>query len=591
MKGLHTALAQLCIFFLCLGAPLAVLAQEAQPTQPIVRDVQVTGYQHVTPDVQQQVTDIVTPLKGQPFDQAKVNAAVESIEGLGPFFSARATQEPVTDGVRVIFTVVENPVIDAIRFVGNTVYTDSQLLAVIKTRPGMVLNQKQTTQDALAIRKWYSDHGYTLTEVIDVRIERDEATGKTALVFEIFEPKISDIVIKGNARTRDYVIRRQFDRDFQAGKVYNYRAVASTLSNLNQLGIFQDVTATLEPGVTVGSVRVNLNVVERRTGTAGFGVAQNNVEGWTGFVNLADTNLFGTGQSLSLSVRFGAEDSYLLSYTNPWIDKKRTSMSVNLYNRTILREAFDGNTDQSFDYDEVRKGGTVTFGRPVSNDLKTRVFLGFRADDIKATEVDNDTVPESLLEPAQVRSVSLTATRDTRFPYLKPYQGHYSSLSAEYAGLGGVNFSKLFGEERRFFTVRKDKKVQEGKTPKNWVYATRLMAGTSTGIPPFLDQYFVGGANSMRGYKEDRFPGENMLLSNNELRIPISDALDVVGFVDAGDAWGGPFAEQFGNENFTFHYSYGLGIRLQTPIGPLRLDYGLNDEGGSELTFGVGSTF
>ncbi|HEY3379184.1 MAG TPA: BamA/TamA family outer membrane protein, partial [Armatimonadota bacterium] len=202
---------------------------------------------------------------------------------------------------------------------------------------------------------------------------------------------------------------------------------------------------------------------------------------------------------------------------------------------------------------------------------------------------------QQILNKSEVRSLSLTAVHDSRFPFLKPFRGVYTSFGVENAGLvfGGATFAKYTGEIRKYFIVKKGKEgnPDEAKLPKHWVYATRLMAGGSSGVPPFLDQFQMGGADTLRGYKDDRFPGETMVLWNHELRIPITEALDVVGFFDTGDAWGGRFADALGDSRFKLRYGYGGGIRVQTPIGPLRLDYGINDEGGSEFTFGVGPTF
>ncbi|HEY3379421.1 MAG TPA: POTRA domain-containing protein, partial [Armatimonadota bacterium] len=369
--------------------PAPVPAAPAAPAAtPIVRTVEVRGFQHVSSAIQQQVLTIVNALANQPYDKDKTDKAVAQIQDLGSFANASVSQEAVANGVKLVFTVSEYRVVDQIRFVGNTVFTDEQLSAVIKSKPGEVLNQNQASNDAIAIRETYTKAGYTLSEVIDVRIETDPTTQKSTLIFEIFEPRISEIRIVGATRTREYVIRRQLD--FKVGDVYNAKKISNSLLNLNQLGIFQDVTATPETGVQVGTVRVNINIVEKRTGTAAIGVAQSsgaNNAGLSGFISLSDTNLMGSGQRLSLSLRFGAENSYELSYTNPWIDHHRTSATFNVYNRSIVRQAFLGNLSPStFNYDEERRGGDITVGRPISGN--TRLFLGFRANDISGKAND-----------------------------------------------------------------------------------------------------------------------------------------------------------------------------------------------------------
>jgi len=129
------------------------------------------------------------------------------------------------------------------------------------------------------------------------------------------------------------------------------------------------------------------------------------------------------------------------------------------------------------------------------------------------------------------------------------------------------------------------------RLPRNWVYATRVLGGTIAGNPPLLDQFTVGGANTLRGYIENRYSGNNMVLWNNELRIPINDSLQAVTFIDIGDAWGLKYPVIAGDDSLRLHLGYGVGVRVQTPIGPLRLDYGWGQGSSNQFSFGIGSTF
>ncbi len=122
---------------------------------------------------------------------------------------------------------------------------------------------------------------------------------------------------------------------------------------------------------------------------------------------------------------------------------------------------------------------------------------------------------------------------------------------------------------------------------------------------PFFEQYFVGGAETLRGFREDRFWGRNMFLASAEYRFPLAKSLTGVAFVDYGDAWGA--AEEYRkravppditdlidgfpqHESFSGNVGYGIGIRVRTPIGPLRLDYGFSTEG-SRAHFSIGHVF
>lgn len=592
VTGLLLLSALLCALWL----PQAGHAQAA----PMVMSVAVQGLRNTPADAQKRVATITEPLVNKPYDAATVEDARKKIEDLGFFFTVTAVREPAEGGVRIVFTVVENKVISRVVFVGNKSFTVEQLQAMIQSRPGQVLNDPRVGQDQQAILEACAKAGYVYTELGPPTVTADPNDAeKLVLTFTIYEPTISEIRVEGVKKTRESVIRRFLE--FHVGDVINLNEtgpVARTVYGLRSLGIFAGVSITFDEPGTLPNTRVaRLTITERSTGTASLGVTMNQVEGLTGFVSISENNLFGTLQRVSANVRFGGESGYQFSYTNPWIDPRRTSVTVNLYNFSTLREAFFSNQDNTVDFKEKRTGGDIAFSRPISR--FTRLTLGFRSNTIKGTEDTTITDPDiraALLTTNKVNSTSLGLARDTRDDALLPSRGSYSRIDSEFAGLGGTSFVKVSGQLRRYFNIRPDKRAAErraqGKYPLPWVVATRLMVGTSSGMPPFLDQYQLGGSDTLRGYKQDRFPGENMALLNTELRVPVNETLGLVAFADLGDAWGGRFTPKFGDSSFTLRYGYGAGLRLILPaVGPLRLDYGINDEGKSEFTFAFGPTF
>lgn len=592
---------------------LAVAASAQVADQVKIHAVIVDGYnllssaapeaefQPLGNEVRTQVSAIIDPLVGTVVNQKAIDTAIESIMALGWFANIRSEIMPLEDGTAdVHFILRENVRIDRIEFSGNVTMSKEELASLLTSKPG-ILNFAHVRADARAITEAFQRSGYIFSELIDRTIVEDPLTKEQVLHFYIFEPRISEIRINGLRRTRDYVVKRQLD--FHIGEIFNVQSINRSLINLDRLGIFSDVSYEPEVGTQeAGSILINVNMVEQRTGMASFGITQNNVSGWTGFVTITDTNFFGTGNRASADVRYGkSESSYQLSYAIPWLDRHRTSTSLNLYDKTVLREAVDGNTSDTLQYDEHRRGFDLSLSRPLNKASSSRLNFGFRSNDIRGS-VTNPPVdfPAEIIEDIEtsktVRSFTTSITQDTRFPYNKPNKGHYTSIGSEFAGfIGGQKFTKFNLEGRSYFTVKADskaadKKVQ-GKLPAHWVYATRLQLGTSIGVPPILDQYSIGGADSLRGYRQDRFPGKHMMVWNNELRIPMNDSIDFVTFVDVGDAWGGSVAASLGDERFSVHYGYGVGVRVQTPIGPIRLDWGRNGEGNSEIYFGVGPTF
>jgi outer membrane protein insertion porin family len=558
----------------------AVNAQDAEP--PVIRDVVIQVAEPLPEAIRQQVDAILTPLIDQPVTEGQVAELEATLQALGWFRRVEVTTETVNGGVRLLVALAVNPVVQQMEFEGNTVLSDETLREVVQTQPGEILNLNRVREDALAIQEAYADQGYTLVEVTDLNV-----TPEGTLEFIITEPTISEIRIQGNERTEADVIFRALE--VEVGDVYNVNDIRQSLTNLQRLGVFDEVTAVPEPGAVPGSVLLVINVRERRTGFVAFGGTYSDVGGFSGYVDFSEANLFGEAQRVSLRVQFGAREVYQLSYFNPWIASDGTNLLVNVYDREDLHQAEFGG--EIFDYVEERTGGNITVGRPISP--VTTLYGTLRIDSLSARPEEGETVPAIILQSADVRSLGLSAIRDTRINLGFPVRGSYSAARVEQAGiLGGENFSKLSGEVSRYWPVRRARPVEEGREPGlPWVLASRLLAGTSFNAPPLLDQFFLGGADNLRGFPEDRFPGENIVVLNTELRVPVTESLYGVAFVDIGDAWGGVFAEQFGDPNFELHLGYGLGVRVQTAIGQLRLDYGISDDGDNEFHFGIGPTF
>lgn len=473
-------------------------------------------------------------------------------------------------------------VVRAITFTGNTVLTDEQLSAAIATKPGQPLDREQVVEDALAVRAAYEQRGYPLVDITDINL-----TPEGELQFTLLEARIGEIRIQGNERTRAEVIRALLE--VRTGEVYNVTAVRRSLLNLQRLGIFENVSVNVEPGAQPGTIILVITVEERRTGTILLGTSYSEVGGFSGYVEYTEANLFGAGRRVDLRVQLGARQVYQATYVDPLFGGPRSSLAVSVYDRELLHQAVFGNN--TFDYVESRTGGSVTVGRRVAEQVEA--FATFRLDRAASEPETGATVPAILLEEVDVRSLALSAVRDTREALQYPTQGSYALLRVETAGLfGGDDFTQLRGEARRYWTVRRPRPATEdAPAPRPWVVASRLLTGISFGGPALLDQFLVGGAETLRGYELDRFPGERVALLNTELRVPVTPAITAVGFVDIGDAWSGRFAQAFGDADFTVRYGYGAGIRIDTPIGPLRLDYGLNDDGGQQFHFGIGQTF
>lgn len=542
--------------------------------QPRITEIAIQGNTHVPAD---KITPAITSKVGEPYSAEQAERDRQAVLALGWFYPVEVSTEPVEGGVRLIFRVKEKMLIKQINIEGNTVYTDQELLAVMETKPDTVLNDNVLNRDLSALEKKYADAGYTFMRVLG-KPEVDEASG--TLTIHIVEGVIQAINITGNRKTKRYVITREMKT--RAGDIFNRAKITRDLERLANTDLFTDVSlASVEAGTEPGTLVLNLAVEEKKTGLASVGVAYSSVQKIVGFADITEANLGGTGQRVSVRGEFGGRNSYELGYFNPWIAADHTSLGVNLYNKVILREAF---STESFLYEEKRTGGNLTLSRPLSDN--TRVYGTLRADTVSARSEDEDEPlpPDVLLrQGATVRSIGTTIVNDTRNFIAEPTHGGYNSGSVEFAGLlGGAHFNKYGGDMRRYFATSKKKRPA--------VVAVRLMGGFITGDPPALEQFLIGGGETLRGFQNDRFPGLNMLAANLEYRIPMGSKLSGVLFTDIGDAWGGSFAEDFGDTNFKLHAGYGVGVRVGTPIGQIRLDFGFSSEG-SETHFSVGQAF
>ena len=556
------------------------VAEPLEVPAPIV-SVEVVGNEHIASE---EILKAIKSDVGGQFSEGQVALDRKAVLNLGWFWRVSVERESVENGIRLVFHVVENPVMREVRFEGNKELTQDELLAVMKTKPGQVYNAPLLARDADAIQDLYGSKGYILAMVLEPSMSED---GVLALV--IAEGEIEEIKITGNTHTKTYAIRRYIRT--KAGEAYNDRKVARDVTKLTSLGWFETVRRDAEVGTEPGKVIVVITVVEkRRTGTVSVGGGYSSVQGLVGFVDLTKSNLAGNGQAVSIRGEFGGQTSYEFGYQHPWVMTPETRLSLGIYDRLILREAFvtdDLGEQRSILYDERRNGGNVTLGRPLSD--ATTVFLGLRADDVSIsglTEEEEDYLTGPAFEPRKVRSITLAAVNDTRSNLYNPRSGGYQRLSAEFSGLifGGTEFNKYVLDTRRFF----------GMGAKNTV-AMRLLVGTVSGDPPYLEQFLIGGSETLRGYRTDRFVGTTMGIVNTEYRIPIGENLLGVLFVDVGDAWDGPMVSDpaFGDvvhDSFTAHVGYGVGVRVKTPIGPLRLDLGFSEEG-TETHFGVRNTF
>jgi outer membrane protein insertion porin family len=174
--------------------------------------------------------------------EEKVSSDVKAIYAMGYFQDVSASFESYAKGTKIIFNVIENPVLNTISFEGISVYPASKLVSLIKTKTGEIINFKVLQEDIQTINDYYHQNGYSIARVADVSTDPKTST----LNIKIVEGIIESIALEGNQATRDYVILREIDT--KPGDILNEKSLGKDLRRVFNLGFFTELTPDFEPG-------------------------------------------------------------------------------------------------------------------------------------------------------------------------------------------------------------------------------------------------------------------------------------------------------------------------------------------------------
>jgi outer membrane protein insertion porin family len=586
----------------CIGL-LLMLSTVALAQQGVVREIIITGNQEVTRDaiLAQMRTRI-----GQPYSRAQLDQDQRTLEDMGFFRAvdvrARPTEE---DNWQVTVDVVEWPVVKEVRIVGNTAVPDQDILNVLEIPVGRIYNLRDVGPTARAIERLYVDRGY-IARVEDIGpLEESPNT----INISIIELVVNTVTVEGNTRTQDRVMRRLIRTE--PGEPFNVRTWQADLRRIHGTQWFERIDVVEREPEQIGRIDLVLRVQEARTGIFNVGLQVDPRSNFAAVFSMADTNFRGTGQSVGVSFLQGTTGegaSVDLSYGNPWFFGD-TSLNVNVYSRLLFRFAGTGfggdfTPTEGDRYTERRTGTTIAMSRQIGDYVFTGLSL--RAENINTSNVATGTQNAFIQQDGDVAILGGNIIVNRRDVDIDPSRGDWSRLSFEpgYANirrvggavtgdtvLGASTFFRGTAEYRRYFSPGPPRGT-ELDAPRR-VLALRMRYGGIVGQVPFFEQFFAGGADSIRGYPEDRFWGRQTFITNVEYRHPIQRAFNIVAFLDYGGAWGG----YGGVGQFTqagtpqFNLGYGVGFSFRSPLGPIRLDFGFNERGGSRTHFLIGTAF
>jgi outer membrane protein insertion porin family len=527
--------------------------------------------------------------------------------------------------MKVTITVFEGIqyTVGKIDFTGNSLFSKQELRnyrgkQIVRMDEGKVYSPRAYTpekkepntelptleNDIKRIRDLYGTRGYIEMEVTPER-QANVESGKIDILYHIVENSqsyVEQIIIQGNNRTKDKVIRRELL--VAPGQIYDSVRADVSKKRLDNLQYFEKVDISPQDTTVPNRKNMVVTVEEKRTGSVTFGAGFSSVDSLLGFVEISQGNfdLFnfpyftGGGEKFRVRLQYGLErQDAEVEFKEPWFLEQRLSLGYNLFyhNATYL----------STYYNERNFGASVSLARAFGQFWSGSIT--YTLQDFDLYDFFYNSSPQLLREQGYRTdsSITLGMNYDTRDSVLLSRHGMHAEFSAEFAGgplLGQTNIYKFQADAQKYILLPYDMILTiAGATGVANYY------GDSSEVPLF-DRFFIGGSRSVRGFgNRDIGPidnniqplgGDTMAYTNLELTFPIIDRVrgavwNDMGFLDAR----------------SFHYTdalqegdaaAGVGLRLNLPIGPLRLDYGIpykdqgwNHNNTGKFSFDVGYQF
>ncbi len=469
-----------------------------------------------------------------------------------------------------------------IKFLGNAVMSEEVMGKPIKMTSGSAFSRDGLRQDVNTIQGLYFEKGY-IYAVVKSDTFLNPSTGNIDVTYNIVENEltyVNRIEIKGNIKTKDKVIRRELrvrpDEPFDGKKLQRSK------ERLYNLGYFEEISFDTEKSTIPNKSDLVVEVKESKTGEFSFGGGFSTVDKAVGFIQVTQRNFdimnfptfTGGGQQLVLRAELGTvRRDYQLSFTEPWIFDYPYLFGFDLYQSTRLRA-----TNIGYGYDEMRRGGALRFGKEFTD--YDRADLTYRLEKVEISDVSTEATADLKKEEGSnnISSLTLALARDTTDSAYNPSKGYQLFGSIEDAGgpFGGdKDYLKGYGSAA-FYIPPHENHVIELKLRAGLVDAY----GNSNSVPIY-ERFYAGGANTIRGFRErrvgprdpasnDPIGGEALLIGNAEYVFPVVEFLKGAVFFDAGNVWSK--VSDFGSGGYK--YGTGVGVRVKTPIGPVKLDYG-----------------
>jgi outer membrane protein insertion porin family len=469
---------------------------------------------------------------------------------------------------------------------GDFIIVKEELISNVKVGEQEYYNRDAIRQDVLNLTDIYADRGYAHADVFP-EIKTDPENLTVDIMFHITKNDpvyFERINIHGNTKTRDKVIRRELKVCEQ--ELYSSSRLKRSVSDLLRMDYFEDVKVKPQKGSAEDKMILDIEVVEKPTGTFTFGGGYSGVDGLYVMASVSERNFLGRGQILEFSVQTGGSArQYTFGFTEPWLFDIPLSAGIDAYK---MERDYD-------DYDRDSYGGGLRAGYPLLD--YTRGYIKYAYD---VSTIDNiSPIASPYIYPGRnvESSVSLSVVYDSRNRQFNPSDGSRHSITLKYSGLGGnIGYTKATAETGWYFPLFWDTVgFLHGEGGYIWERSDKYL--------PDYERFYLGGINSVRGFDwreispvigdDIEIGGTEFVQFNVEYLFPIIKESGLIGliFYDAGNAW----ADE-GTSDSGLRDSYGFGIRWFSPMGPLRLERGYiidpyPGEGSGRWEFSMGGSF
>ncbi len=533
--------------------------------------------------------------------ESDLNSIVAFYERNG-FLNAQAeiadlTYDDNRERVWVLVRVTEGAqtLVGSISLLGNNYIKDDVLGKSLTVKVGQPLNRLKVRDDKYSLYAVYADKGFVFASIThEIEGENGEATVRY-IIEEGGPAAIGTVEVRGNNRVSKPLIRREVVLD--PGDTFARKKVLESQQHLYDTGLFKDVE--IEPsaeGADSGSVDLIVKVKERKMREVSFGLGYGTRDEARGTVGWHHRNLWNSGNQIELRTILASKqfDKGLtrkrgdMALTDRWLFGRRLVGAVALFIQESLEDYKQEEVEG--EYTLLRIGADLSVKKELSR--STRLTFKYTHEIVDVSDPTWDVEdPEDLrisLDQEVNRSASVLIERDTRRPFFDPQGGSLTRWIARTSGgvFGGDNsYNKLTWSWARYLRFHGGSVIALS-TRIGW--AESFGKSSEEGVPEY-ERFFAGGSSTIRGYDEQEFgPGDFLGLVNIELRFPLFWKFVGVSFLDIGNAW--PTIRDVRRSDFDLNvspdefqsrrdsdvkYSVGVGLGIQTPVGPARVDYGV----------------